>query len=161
MPSKRLYIETHGCQMNLDDSQRMTRLLAPLGYAPTDSPQDADMILINTCSVREKASHKAHSAVGRFFGMKSANPQVLLGLTGCQAQAEGKSLLKRFHYLDFVLGPDQIADLPRVVGALEEGKARSVDRTQRVSPKDFSFVNLVLHAEESLFSAFVTIMKGC
>jgi tRNA-2-methylthio-N6-dimethylallyladenosine synthase len=161
MSSKKFYIETHGCQMNVDDSSRMGSLLNSAGYQATSRSEEADLILINTCSVREKASHKAHSAVGRYYGLKEANPHLLLGIAGCQAQAEGGSLLKRFEYLDFVLGPDQISQLPRILRDLEEGGHPPVDGTQRLKPDDFSFVNLSLGAGESIFSAYVTIMKGC
>ena len=161
MPPKKLYIETHGCQMNVDDSLRMGRLLAPRGYELTPRSIEADLILINTCSVREKASHKAHSAVGRFYALKESKPDLLLGLTGCQAQAEGKALLKRFQYLDFVLGPDQVSRLPEIVRDLEEGGPRSVDGTKRIKPEEFDFVSLTLGEGETLISAFVTIMKGC
>src|SRR5262245_58801137 len=147
--------------MNFDDSSRMGRLLLPLGYEATEDAREADLILINTCSVREKASHKAHSAVGRYFGLKNERPGLLLGLAGCQAQAEGLALLKRFRYLDFVSGPDRVGDLPGLVGDLEAKRAGSVDFTQRIKPDDFSFVNLTLEEGESLTSAFVTIMKGC
>ncbi len=161
MSSKKVFIETHGCQMNVDDSIRMGRSLAPLSYEITQNPQEADLILINTCSVREKASHKARSSIGSYYEIKSQNPKVLLGLTGCQAQAEGKKLLQRFQYLDFVLGPDQMGSLPDKVKELEQGRAHSINGTQRIKPEDFSFVNLKLEAEESWNSAYVTIMKGC
>ncbi|MFO1519038.1 MAG: tRNA (N6-isopentenyl adenosine(37)-C2)-methylthiotransferase MiaB [bacterium] len=160
MASKKLYIETHGCQMNVDDSLRMSRSLAPSGYERTENPQEADLIVINTCSVREKASHKAHSAIGRFYQYKALRPEVMLGLAGCQAQAEGEGLLKRFKYLDFVLGPDQIRRLPELVKEMEEGK-RSLDATGRIKPADFEFVDLTLGGGETTHSAFVTIMKGC
>ncbi len=158
---KKVFIETYGCQMNVDDSLRMSRSLQPLNYEPTEVPEEADLIVINTCSVRERASHKAHSAIGRYRIQKEMRPGTLLGITGCQAQAEGKSLLKRFRYLDFVLGPDQIGNLSEIVAELEAGRTRSVDATARIKPQDFSFVDLSLKGRETLRSAFVTIMKGC
>src|SRR4030095_12555029 len=87
--------------------------------------------------------------------------ELLLVLTGCQAQAEGQALLKRFRYLDFVLGPDRVGELPQLVSSLEAKQVRSVDYTQRIKPHDFSFVNLSFQSGESLTTAFVTIMKGC
>ncbi len=161
MYPKKIYIETHGCQMNVDDSLRMAKRVAPLGYQYTERPEDADLILINTCSVREKASHKAHSAVGRYYPLKVLKPSMILGLAGCQAQVEGEKFLKRFDHLDFVLGPDQIASLPEVVEKIEKGEGRSIHQTKRVKPADFQFVELALDAEETLQSAFITIMKGC
>lgn len=161
MTLKKVYIETHGCQMNVDDSLRMAKKVAPLGYQYTERPEDADLILINTCSVREKASHKAHSAVGKYYPLKTLKPSLILGLAGCQAQVEGEKILKRFDHLDFVLGPDQLAALPEVVEKIEKGEGRSLNQTKRIKPADFQFVELALDAEESLRSAFVTIMKGC
>lgn len=161
MYPKKVYIETHGCQMNVDDSLRMAKGVAPLGYQATERAEDADLILINTCSVREKASHKAHSAVGRYYPLKALKPNMILGLVGCQAQVEGEKLLKRFDHLDFVLGPDQIASLSQVVEKVEKGEGRSLNQTQRIKPADFQFVELNLDAEEHPHSAFVTIMKGC
>lgn len=161
MHPKKVYIETHGCQMNVDDSLRMAKRVAPLGYHYTERPEDADLILINTCSVREKASHKAHSAVGRYYPLKALKPSMILGLAGCQAQVEGEKILKRFDHLDFVLGPDQIASLPEVVEKIEKGEGRSFNQTKRIKPADFKFVELVLDPQENMHSAFVTIMKGC
>ncbi|MBF0491592.1 MAG: tRNA (N6-isopentenyl adenosine(37)-C2)-methylthiotransferase MiaB [Deltaproteobacteria bacterium] len=158
--SKKVFIETHGCQMNVDDSLRLLRSLAPLGYSSTTHAADADLILINTCSVREKASHKAYSAVGRYYSYKKKKPGTLLGIAGCQAQADGKDLLQRFHYLDFVLGPDQVGSLPELVQKLES-KKKQVNQTARIQPADFRFVSLVPEAQETKASAYVTIMKGC
>jgi len=161
MTIKKVYIETHGCQMNVDDSLRMAKGVAPLGYQFTERPEDADLILINTCSVREKASHKAHSSVGKYYPLKALKPSLIVGLTGCQAQVEGERILKRFDHLDFALGPDQVGALPEIVANIEKGGARSLNQTKRIKPSDFQFVELALDAEESLHSAFVTIMKGC
>ncbi len=161
MAHKKLYIETHGCQMNVDDSARMEHLLKPLGYGFTPFANEADLILINTCSIREKASHKAHSAIGKYYPVKEENPRAILGLTGCQAQVEGKELLNRFHYLDFVLGPDQVGSLPDLIRNLEAGQTKRLNHTARIKPADFHFVDLIPQQEESLTTAFVTIMKGC
>lgn len=161
MENKKVYIETHGCQMNVDDSLRMGQLLKPLNYQITETPKEADLILINTCSIREKASRKARSAIGRFHHLKIARPEILLGLTGCQAQAEGKVLLDRFSYLNFVLGPDQIKSLPEVIESLEKKKTNSINKTERIKPNEFDFVSLTPDPEESIVSAYVTIMKGC
>ncbi len=161
MHPKKVYIETHGCQMNVDDSLRMEKSLASLSYQATLRPEDADLILINTCSIREKASHKAHSAVGRYYPLKSLKPSMILGLTGCQAQMEGQKILQRFHYLDFVLGPDQLASLPQLIQKIESGKERQLNQTARIKPSEFEFVELALAGQETMRSAFVTIMKGC
>ncbi len=158
---KKFYIETHGCQMNVDDSTRMGQLLKTLHYEPTTESKEADLVLINTCSVREKASHRAHSAVGRFHSLKKIRPWMILGISGCQAQSEGESLLSRFDYLDFVLGPDQLSKLPEIVCSLEGKAAVSINATSRIKPQDFSFVDLTQGTEESKTQAFVTIMKGC
>ncbi len=147
--------------MNVDDSLRMAKRVAPLGYQYTERPEDADLILINTCSVREKASHKAHSAVGRYYPLKALKPSLILGLAGCQAQVEGEKILKRFDHLDFVLGPDQLGSLSDLVEKIEKGGGRSVNQTKRIKTSDFKFVELALDAQDTMHSAFVTIMKGC
>ena len=87
---RKLYVRTYGCQMNVYDSERMAEALAPAGYVATDSPDDADMILLNTCHIREKAAEKVYSELGRFKPLKAARPDLKIGVAGCVAQAEGE-----------------------------------------------------------------------
>src|ERR1043166_1045842 len=122
---RRIFIQTWGCQMNEHDSLRMLELMAKDGYAPTDDPRAADLILLNTCSVREKAVQKVRSAVGTFRGLKTANPDLVIGVTGCVAQQEGGALLEKTPYLDFVVGPDNLVRLGDVVA-----RARARERVE-------------------------------
>jgi tRNA-2-methylthio-N6-dimethylallyladenosine synthase len=108
-PAKKLYIKTYGCQMNVYDSARMADVLAPLGYAPTQSPREADMVILNTCHIREKAAEKVFSELGRLKPLKDAaqrrGGRVILAVAGCVAQAEGAEILARAPHVDIVLGP--------------------------------------------------------
>src|SRR5258705_11548193 len=112
---KKVYISTFGCQMNERDSENMMGLLAKHQFVQTSIPEEADLILVNTCSIREHASEKAASQLGRFGQLKQrATPdkKPIIGITGCLAQQEGKAFLKRFPYVDLVIGPDAIPQLP-------------------------------------------------
>lgn len=157
---KKYYIKTYGCQMNDLDGMQMGRLLARQGYAATQDPDEAHVILINTCSVREKASQKVYSDVGRFRSLKLKHPDLVLGVTGCQAQAEGAYLQKRFPYLDLVIGPDHTAKLPELVDSVVTKQAK-IAKVGFEKPQDYEFVNLLPDEDESHVKAFITIMKGC
>ncbi len=109
---KQVYMDTFGCQMNAADSDRMELLLFHSGYARTASAEEADLILVNTCSIREKAEQKIFSLFGSLKPLKRNNPDLVMGLTGCLAQQEGEVLLKKMPYLDFILGPDAIEAIP-------------------------------------------------
>src|SRR3972149_8856694 len=105
---KKLFIQTFGCQMNQYDSERIAGVMSRADYALTDSVESADMILLNTCSVRDKAEQKVYSALGRFRELKQRRAQLIIGVGGCVAQQEGEALLKRVPYLDLGFGPDNI-----------------------------------------------------
>ena len=126
-----VWVQTFGCQMNVYDTDRMLQVLAPHGYGATDDPSRADLILLNTCSVRDKAEHKMLSELGRLAPLKDHNDDLVLGGTGCVAQQEGENLLKKVPYLDLVLGPDNIPDLP---GLVDRVRARG----ERVSETVFA-----------------------
>ena len=117
---KKLYIKTYGCQMNVYDSERMSEALSGEGYVPTDSPDDADMILLNTCHIREKAAEKVYSELGRYKGLKAEKPDLKIGVAGCVAQAEGEEIMRRQPMVDLVVGPQSYHHLPEL-----EAKARS------------------------------------
>ena len=102
---KKLFIKTYGCQMNVYDSERMAGALGADGYVPTDTADDADMVLLNTCHIREKASEKLYSDLGRLRKLKEANPALKIGVAGCVAQAEGAEILRRMPLVDLVVGP--------------------------------------------------------
>jgi tRNA-2-methylthio-N6-dimethylallyladenosine synthase len=122
----KVHIRTYGCQMNVYDSERMAEVLATDGYAPTDDPAAADLILLNTCHIREKAAEKVYSELGRLVPMKAANPDLRIGVTGCVAQAEGTEVQRRQPAVDLVVGPQSVHRL----GALE-ARARAGERVSR------------------------------
>jgi tRNA-2-methylthio-N6-dimethylallyladenosine synthase len=154
----RYAITTFGCQMNVHDSERMHEVLRGAGYAEGDDPRDADVVVLNTCSVREKAEQKLLSEVGRLAKLKRARPEMVLVVAGCVAQQEGERLLTRAPSIDLVVGPDNIPELPRLIDELALGAppfARTVFDVE--SPR---FLTALSVASEST-SAYVTIMKGC
>ena len=115
MNDKAFYLETFGCQMNVVDSERIVGLLDEIGYRQVEEPEQADLILLNTCAVRDKAVRKAYGHLGRFKPMKERNPDLILGMGGCIAQQEGKQLLEEFSYLDLVFGTHNVHRLPEMV----------------------------------------------
>ena len=121
---KQFYIKTFGCQMNEHDSEKMEASLRLNGYARADAPEDADLIVINTCSIREKAYQKAVSEIGRLHKISSSKkPSV--AVTGCVVSHDGENILKRFPYVDIVLGPDHLAFLPKLVREAHENRRRT------------------------------------
>ncbi|HCU25941.1 MAG TPA: tRNA (N6-isopentenyl adenosine(37)-C2)-methylthiotransferase MiaB [Deltaproteobacteria bacterium] len=159
--TKKYYLKTYGCQMNELDASQMGRLLARSGYTSTETPEEASVILINTCSIREKASQKVYSDVGRFRALKLKHPEIVLGVTGCQAQAEGRHLQQRFPYLDLVVGPDHTARLPELVAKVQSEGGQHLAETRLESRENYRFLNLLPDETENAVKAFVTIMKGC
>ncbi|PIU01204.1 MAG: tRNA (N6-isopentenyl adenosine(37)-C2)-methylthiotransferase MiaB [Bdellovibrionales bacterium CG10_big_fil_rev_8_21_14_0_10_45_34] len=113
-----VYISTYGCQMNVNDTERMNSLLEMMNYRAVETPDEASLIIINSCSVREKPVHKVHSEVGRYKKLKGKNPALKIGVAGCVAQQEKSKLLSDLPILDFVLGPDNIDELPEIVSAI-------------------------------------------
>jgi len=111
---KKLYIKTYGCQMNVYDSERMVEALGGSGYVETQTPDDADMILLNTCHIREKAAEKVYSELGRYKTLKSENPDLKIGVAGCVAQAEGEEIMRRQPMVDLVVGPQSYHRLPEL-----------------------------------------------
>ena len=111
---KKLYIKTYGCQMNVYDSERMVEALGGSGYVETQTPDDADMILLNTCHIREKAAEKVYSELGRYKTLKSEKPDLKIGVAGCVAQAEGEEIMRRQPMVDLVVGPQSYHRLPEL-----------------------------------------------
>ena len=156
---RRVYIDTFGCQMNMHDSQRMVSLMASEGYVPTDTPDDADLIILNSCSVREKAEQKVRTRAGQMKKVKRANPDVVLAIGGCVATHEGDRLLERIPHADIVFGPDHIGRLPDMVRGVR-AEHRRYDETKLLGRKaGFAFPKLGDGPVD--VSAFVTVMKGC
>ncbi len=153
---KKVHIVTHGCQMNEHDSEQIAGLLGTIGYVKTDAPEEADMILINTCSIREKASHKLFSQLGQLRPLKEQNPNLVLGVCGCVAQQEAKKIFKRVPYVDLVLGTKAIPKLPMLVQNLE-----SRPRVLDVSEAEWGDESEYDALREHTFNAFITIIRGC
>lgn len=155
---KKVYIKTFGCQMNEYDSSKMADVLAAAeGYTPTTSPQDADLILLNTCSIREKAQEKVFSDLGRLRELKAANPELLIGVGGCVASQEGEAIVKRAPYVDLVFGPQTLHRLPQLI---HQRRAQGRAQVDIRFPEIEKFDNLPPARVEGP-SAFVSIMEGC
>ncbi|QCE32133.1 tRNA (N6-isopentenyl adenosine(37)-C2)-methylthiotransferase MiaB [Acetobacteraceae bacterium] len=160
----KLHVITWGCQMNVYDSTRMKRALHPLGYTDTDDIEEADMILLNTCHIREKATEKLFSKLGRLKQLKDRRAldgkSTLLAVAGCVAQAEGKHILERAPYVDIVMGPQAYHRLPESVAKISRagGKSLNID-----FPSESKFDHLPenLPQDKSEVTAFLTIQEGC
>ncbi|KPA08940.1 dimethylallyladenosine tRNA methylthiotransferase [Candidatus Magnetomorum sp. HK-1] len=158
--TRNILIQTYGCQMNVYDTEIMQRMLYPLGYRSAPSEKAADIILINTCAIREKAEQKVFSYLGRLSLLKQNRPQLIIGVCGCIAQNQGKKLIVRSPCVDFVVGTHAIFQLPSILNDVWHGK-----NTQKV------FINFNEYIDEvdlvgspvmdSNISGFVTIMRGC
>ena len=158
MSAKKLYIATFGCQMNEYDSLKMAQLLQN-EYVTVKGPEEADLVLVNTCSIREKAEHKLYSLVGRFRDLKSARPGLIIGVGGCVAQQEGERLLKGLPFLDIVFGPQGLYGLPDMIKAIEGGEG-PICATGLGRDFAIPFIKGPL-PEKRPVRAFVTIMQGC
>jgi tRNA-2-methylthio-N6-dimethylallyladenosine synthase len=161
---KKLYIKTFGCQMNVYDSERMADVLAPTGYTPTQAPEDADMVILNTCHIREKASEKVFSDLGRLRVLKQRaqdqqNRQMLIAVAGCVAQAEGEEITRRAPYVDMVVGPQTYHRLPELVAKADPAARKSVVDTE--FPEEVKFDFLPEEASPRGPAAFLSVQEGC
>ncbi len=151
------YIVTYGCQMNKSDSEKVAGILERLGYIPSQQVEDADLVLLNTCSVRERAEEKVFGKLGELKKIKKKNPKVLIGVFGCMAQRMKEELIERFPHVDFVLGSYKFIKLPEVLEKVEEGKKLViVEEDPYPEDLDWKFVK-----RESKFQAWVPIIYGC
>jgi tRNA-2-methylthio-N6-dimethylallyladenosine synthase len=160
---KRLHIKTFGCQMNVYDSERMAEALAPAGFTLTEDVTDADLVILNTCHIREKAAEKVYSELGRVRQVKQARAETgrdtMVAVAGCVAQAEGAEILARAKVVDLVVGPQSYHRLPALIGEARPG-ARGVLATE--FPEEDKFEHLPARsATRTLPSAFVTVQEGC
>ncbi len=153
------YLETFGCQMNVVDSEQIVDLLEKTGYVRVDAPEAADLILLNTCSVREKAERKVYGHLGRFKPLKTANARLIIGVGGCVAQQEGERLLEKLPFVDLVFGTHNVHKLPEMVRCVSERQDRCLEvdflddgTRQNLFPTSGS---------RSKVASFVTIMQGC
>jgi tRNA-2-methylthio-N6-dimethylallyladenosine synthase len=173
---KKVYVQTWGCQMNVADTERMLGLLGRCNYRPTETLENADLVLLNTCHIREKARHKLVSRLGEIRPLKQANPDMILAVTGCVAQAEAKQLSKEVPFVDLIIGPDQIEQLPAlledvVTKAEEKKEQRAFGVQQPIVEANFikdsgysipiDVVPPYLDETKNEVSKYVNIIKGC
>jgi tRNA-2-methylthio-N6-dimethylallyladenosine synthase len=156
--AKTLYVRTYGCQMNVHDSERMAATLEARGYRSVAAPEDADLVLLNTCHIREKAAEKVYSELGRLRALKAARPGMRIGVAGCVAQAEGAEMLARAPIVDLVVGPQAYHRLPAMLERVEAGE-RPMDTD---FPPEDKFDHLPApRATRRAPSAFLTVQEGC
>ena len=162
---RKVHVKSFGCQMNVYDSNRMADTLAPGGYVETARPEDADLVILNTCHIREKAVDKVYSEIGRIREMKEEaareGRQMLIAVAGCVAQAEGQEIVRRAKAVDLVVGSQNYHRLPEMLRQVEAGK-RVVDTE---FPLDDKFNALAVPGREKIakrgVSAFLTVQEGC
>lgn len=155
---KKFYIESYGCQMNFSDSEIVASILADVGYAPTRNLEESDLILINTCSIREKAEETVRKRLRVFETVKQQRPGALVGILGCMAERLKKKLLEEEKLVDLVVGPDAYRDLPSLIGGAEDGdRMVNVLLSREETYADISPVRL----ESNGVTAFISIMRGC
>ena len=156
--TKKLYIKTYGCQMNVYDSERMAEAMGAEGYVTTEVAEDADMVLLNTCHIREKAAEKVYSDLGRLRPLKLAKPDLKIGVAGCVAQAEGEEILRRMPLVDLVVGPQSYHRLPAMAKAAEAGEKSVVTDF----PEEDKFDHLPERPKTTNRpTAFLTVQEGC
>lgn len=148
---RRVFIQTYGCQMNEYDSEQMLQILSSKGFQKTHTPESADLILINSCSVRDKSETKALSSLGRFALLKKEDPKKVIGFGGCVGQTEGPKLVKRYPFLDFAFGTNNYRELPKMLEPFED-QWGEVDEREVLLPSS---------RPEAKSQAFITITNGC
>jgi len=159
--AKRVFVKTFGCQMNVYDSERMSEALAGVGYAETVELEDADLVILNTCHIREKAAEKVYSDLGRIRQVKAerarAGQSTVVAIAGCVAQAEGTEIVRRAPTVDLVVGPQSYHRLPELIAEAQRGKP--VVETE--FPEDDKFAHLPRRAKPKAATAFLTVQEGC
>ncbi|WP_457641672.1 tRNA (N6-isopentenyl adenosine(37)-C2)-methylthiotransferase MiaB [Persephonella sp.] len=156
---KKYYIKTFGCQMNVNDSQKMAGMLKTLGYEPARSWEEADVILVNTCSVREKPDQKVLSALGEFKKIKNKNPDAIIGVCGCLAQRAGYEILQKAPFVDMVFGTTNIHHLPQLLGEALQGN-KAVEILEDIDQNETE-LDKYPTVRENIYTAYVTVMRGC
>ncbi|RAK59507.1 tRNA (N6-isopentenyl adenosine(37)-C2)-methylthiotransferase MiaB [Phenylobacterium hankyongense] len=162
-PTKRLYIKTYGCQMNVYDSERMADVLSPLGYVATDSPEGADLVVLNTCHIREKATEKVYSELGKLREMKDARAAedgavMNIVVAGCVAQAEGEEIMRRQPAVDLVVGPQAYHQLPELIARTHRARGERLAADFAAEEK---FDALPVERRPTGVTAFLTVQEGC
>ncbi|MDB5440812.1 MAG: miaB [Caulobacteraceae bacterium] len=157
-PSKRLFIKTYGCQMNVYDSERMADVLRPLGYGLTDTPDGADMVVLNTCHIRERAVDKVYSELGKLKEMKQAQGgRMTIAVAGCVAQAEGEQIMRRQPAVDIVVGPQAYHQLPELIAKAHRKNGQALSADFAAEDK----FDALPERSPSGVTAFLTIQEGC
>jgi len=159
MDHKKLFIQTIGCQMNVYDSERIAGVLAPLNYETTAAIETADLIIVNTCAIRQKAEQKVFSFLGRLARVKQKNPQLIIGVGGCVAQQEGEKIFERVPFIDVVFGTHAIGRLAGMITRVEKKHCRLVDVA--LAAEIDTFETLQDFRSDGKITSFVTIMQGC
>ncbi len=160
---KTVFIKTYGCQMNVYDSERMADVLAPIGYAPVDAPDGADLVVLNTCHIREKAAEKVYSELGRIRKLKEAKSRagdgnMTVAVAGCVAQAEGEEIMRRAPVVDMVLGPQTYHKLPEMIARVTRQKGGVLETDFDTVEK---FDDMPTTRDPKGYSAFLTVQEGC
>src|SRR5688500_14108536 len=168
---KRAYVETYGCQMNISDGQLMEGILAADGYAIASSPEEADVVLVNTCAIREHAEQRVLGRVSQLSALKRDRPDLVIGVTGCMAQRMGDDLLARAPYVDLVMGPDGYRGLPEALAGIVSGRRAVPIRPSAPTRARVQLAVVDLNLGESYegleqrrgseVTAWVTIQRGC
>jgi tRNA-2-methylthio-N6-dimethylallyladenosine synthase len=158
---KSLYIHTIGCQMNVYDSEQMTAVLQAVGYTAALAPEEADLVIVNTCSVRAKAEQKVFSLLGRLEAIKRRRPGLIVGVAGCVAQQEGPRLLKRAPHVDLVIGTRAVPRLADLVRKVEAGERPVVDLDLTTPAAGFPEATWAMDAPTGAVTRFITVMRGC
>src|SRR5262245_38833181 len=156
---RKFHVVTYGCQMNDFDSQRIRGLLQSRGLELEEDPAKADLIVLNTCSIRDKAEQKVFSQIGVFRKLKRDRPELLLSVAGCMAQEHGEELLRQIPEIDLVVGPQNVYRIPELVAGVTNGR-----RGPRVSIEENELVQPIEHetvVRPSSVKAYVTVMEGC
>jgi len=159
METEKLHVHTIGCQMNVVDSQRIAALLKPMDYTMVESPDQADLVVVNTCAIRAKAEQKVFSFLGRLAKLKARNPELIIAVGGCVAQQEGDRIMRRMPSVDLVFGTHAIARLPEHIARIKTRKQRYVDTEMMRGIQEFD--TPAWDGETGKVSQFVTIMRGC
>lgn len=156
---KKVYIETMGCQMNKSDTERMLGMLSNFGYHETKEPKEANLLMVNTCSIRQLSEDKAYSLIGTWGKWKKNNPELKIGFCGCVAQQKAKEIFKRAHYVDFVLGTHKIYSLPAIIEKVNNGeKVCECEETHQT--EDTEAVKFEINRVKSI-NAWIPITEGC
>ena len=166
---KRVYVETYGCQMNISDGELMEGVLEDHGYEIAADPEDADVILVNTCAIREHAERRVLGRVGQLSGLKRERPDLVIGVTGCMAQRMGETLAEQAPHVDLVMGPDGYRSLPEQLTAIEEGRKIRPSRSAKKRGPQLAVLDLDLgenyegldQRRASRISAWVPVQRGC